>query len=110
MKRSRLTHLKFIGAAVGVLLGRGAMADTILTFDARPVGQANNTQIAQSFGDNVSSPGSGIAVSGFATPGVALTWSTGVGGGEWDYYVDSVWSAGQLDGSNVGTTNRVTFT
>jgi len=110
MKRSRLTHLKFIGAAVGVLLGRGAMADTILTFDARPSGQANNTQIAQSFGDNVSSPGNGIAVSGFATPGVALTWSTGVGGGEWDYYVDSVWSAGQLDGSNVGTTHRVTFT
>src|SRR6266700_3115318 len=109
MKRSKLSHLKFLGAAVGVLLGRGAQADTILTFDARPSGQANNAQVAQSFGDNVSGPGNGIAVSGFATPNVALTWSTGVGGGEWDYYVDSVWSAGQLDGSSVGTTHRIIF-
>ena len=37
MKRSKLANMKWVAAtAVGVALGRGAQADTILTFDALP--------------------------------------------------------------------------
>ena len=53
MKRMRLTHFKFVAlAATGVLLGRAAQADTVLTFDAPPPGQANNQSVVQVFGDN----------------------------------------------------------
>ena len=52
MKRNQLRFFAATAVtAVGVLLGRGALADTILTFDARPAGQGNNVQILQSFGD-----------------------------------------------------------
>jgi hypothetical protein len=112
MKRSRFSLWKPLAVtAVGVLLGRGAQADTILTFDALPSGQGQNGPILQSFGDNVGGSRAGIEVVGFGTPDIGLTWSgPGVGGGRWDYYIDAVWSAGQLDGSAVGTTHSVAFT
>jgi hypothetical protein len=108
MKPIRLNLLA--ATAVGVILGRSAQADTILTFDARPAGQDNNAPIIQSFGDNVGGSKAGITAIGFATPDIALSWSGPDGGGRWDYYVDPVWSAGQLDGSGVDTTHSILFT
>jgi hypothetical protein len=94
--------------ALGVFLGRGAQADTILDFDIRPAGQNNNAPILQSFGDTASASSDGVTVAGFGTPNIGLTWQAT--GGQWDYYVDSVWSAGQLDGSGVGDFHELVFT
>lgn len=91
--------------ALGVFLGRGAQADTILDFDIRPVGQGQNAAIVQTFGDSVAASSDGITVSGFGTPNIDLTWQAT--GGRWDYYVDSVWSAGQLDNSDVGDVHEL---
>jgi hypothetical protein len=110
MKRSKLANMKWVAAtAVGVALGRGAQADTILTFDTQPQGQGNNAAIQQTFGDNVSAPRAGIDVVGFGTPDIGVTWDA-TSPGRWDYYIDAVWSAGQLDGSNVGITHTLLFT
>src|SRR5882724_2842066 len=95
-------------AALGVFLGRGAQADTILDFDIRPVGQGQNVALLQSFGDNAAASSDGITVVGFGTPNIGLTWQSV--GGEWQYYQDSVWSAAQLDSSGVGDRHEVVFT
>jgi len=109
MKRKTLARLRPAAfVALGVFLGRGAQADTILDFDIRPVGQANNAAVLQSFGDNTSASSDGVTVSGFGTPNVGLTWQAT--GGRWDHYLDSVWSAGQLDSSNIGDLHELVFT
>ena len=61
-------------AALGVFLGRGAQADTILDFDIIPVDQQNNSPVNQTFGDNATNSSDGITVSGFGTPNIGLTW------------------------------------
>ncbi len=95
-------------AALGVFLGRGAQADTILDFDIRPAGQAQNATILQTFGDAAASSSDGVTVNGFGTPNIGLTWPAS-GAVRWDYYVDSVWSAGQLNASTVGTFHELVF-
>jgi hypothetical protein len=108
MKRSLFRNLKPIAVtAVGVFLARGASADTILTFDASPPGQGQNTEILQSFGGNASDSGPGVLVSGAGTPDIGLNWQST--GGRWDFYIDAVWSAGQLDGSDVGDFHEIVF-
>lgn len=108
MKIKKLANLRPIAlAALGVFLGRGAQADTILDFDIRPAGQGNNAAILQTFGDAAAASSDGVTVAGFGTPNIALTWQAT--GGRWDYYVDSVWSAGQLDSSQVGDVHELVF-
>ena len=109
MKRNLLKNLKPVAlAAVGVFLGRGASADTILTFNTRPPGQNNNAMIIDGFGSHATNSSAGVQVIGTGTPDIALTWQSD--SGRWDYYIDAVWSAGQLDGSNVGVSHEVVFT
>lgn len=96
----------------GLLPGHGAVADTILNFDAHPPGQAQDAPIIQTFGDNAASSGSGVSATGGGTPNIDLTWSgPGIlGGGVWHYYIDTVWSAGRLLNSSVGTIHSIQFT
>ncbi len=108
MKIKRLSNFRPVAlAALGVFLGRGAQADTILDFEIRPAGQGNNAAILQSFGDAAAASSDGVTVSGFGTPNIALTWQAT--GGRWDYYTDSVWTAGQLDSSQVGDVHELVF-
>ncbi|MEO6036612.1 MAG: hypothetical protein ABIQ35_15285 [Verrucomicrobiota bacterium] len=105
MKRKK--NLRPIVIALGVFLGRGAQADTVLDFDIRPAGQLQNQALLQTFGDTAAFSSDGVTVTGFGTPNIGLTWQAT--GGRWDYYMDSVWSAGQLDSSNVGDVHEVVF-
>jgi len=109
MKRGKLGRLKPSAiVAVGIVLGRGAQADTIITFDA---GVASNTEITAPFGSNVSASGPGISVVGLGTPDISLTWGGGPGSTtRWEYYNDAVWSAGQLNGSTNGAFHSILFT
>ncbi len=108
MKRNLLNLFKpAVLAATGVFLGRGAQADTIITFDARPAGQAQNVMIIDGFGSNATNSSAGVQVIGTGTPNIALTWQSD--SGRWDYYIDAVWSAGQLDGSDVGVSHEIVF-
>jgi hypothetical protein len=113
MKRSTLFRLSPTAiVAVGVFLGRGAQAETILTFDALPAGQPQNQQIIQTFGDNAAASSEGVSVVGTGTPNIGLTWSGSgeISGTRWDFYIDAVWSAGQLDGSGLGAAHNILFT
>jgi hypothetical protein len=118
MKIRKLANLRPIAlVALGVFLGRGAQADTILDFEVVPVGQPNNgvPGVLQTFGDNASASSDGVTVSGFGTPNIGLTWgATGAADTRWDYYNDiatfNVWGGvGQLNESAVGTTYKLTF-
>ena len=63
MKRSLFNKLKPVAlAAVGVFLGRGASADTLLTFNARPPGQNNNAMIIDGFGSHATNSSAGVQV------------------------------------------------
>src|SRR5215471_11785579 len=98
--------------AVGVFLGRGAQADTTLTFDCTPV-SGNGTILADCIPPQVNNPNSppgitnygnfaaasspGIAVSGFGTPNIGLTWgSDNWPDTRWEYYNTSggLWGDG----------------
>src|SRR5437762_7030 len=103
MKIKNFSRARLSGwIAVGVLLGRGAQADTTLTFDSpRPAGQANNAAILAGFGGNAAASSAGVTVTGAGTTNITLTWGLtavpggGGGGGdnvEWDYYTDGVWT------------------
>jgi len=118
--------------AVGVFLGRGAQADTTLTFDCTPVSkgailtdcippQINNPNSPPgitNYGNFAAASSPGIAVSGFGTPNIGLTWgSDNYPTTRWEYYNTSggLWGdAGsgvvQLQDSLVGTTEELTFT
>ena len=106
-KRTNLRPLAL--AAMGVFLGRGAQADTVLDFDIIPAGQASNQQILQTFGDAAAASSDGVTVNGFGTPNIGLTWQGT--GANWDYYNDggSVWSGVQLNSSGVGDINDLVF-
>lgn len=108
MKRRKFSKLRPVAfVALGVFLGRGAQADTILEFDNQPTNQG----IPQSFGDNAATSSDGISVVGFGTPNIGLTWqAAGAPSAEWQFYNDSVWSAAQLNDSEVGTTFDLSFT
>jgi len=109
MKLKKLTRLHRAGLlALGVFLGRGAQADTILDFEAHPNGVGNNDVVAQTFGDAISASEDGITVSGFGTPNVGLTWQGT--GGTWQHYLDAVWAGVQLDSSDVGDRHELVFT
>ena len=110
MKIKKLANLRPVAlAAIGVFLGRGAQADTVVDFATVPGG--NNAAIDQFFGDYAAASSDGVTVTGFGTPNIGLTW-TGFGdpATRWEYYNDSVWSAGQLNHSVVGTANEIIFT
>lgn len=111
MKMKKLARIHPLAlAAVGVFLGRGAQADTILDFDILPADQINNNAINQSFGDYAAASSDGVTVVGFGTPNVGLTWeATGAGDARWDYYNDGGfrWSAAQLNASYVGGTHSL---
>jgi len=95
--------------AVGVFLGRGAHADTVIDFDSFT--GLNNQAIDQSLGDYASSSSDGVTVTGFGTPNIGLSWeATGDPATRWEYYNDSVWSAGKLNHSFPGTANDIVFT
>jgi hypothetical protein len=118
--------------AVGVFLGRGAQADTTLTFDCTPVAnhaaltdcippQTNNPNSPPgitNYGNFAAASSPGIAVSGFGTPNIGLTWgSDNFPDTRWEYYNTSggLWGDGgsgvvQLQDSAVGTTEELTFT
>jgi hypothetical protein len=110
MKIKRSSKLRPAALAVmGVFLGRGAQADTIIDFDN--LFNPNNSAVVKPFGDYAAASSDGVTVSGFGTPNIGLNW---VGMGDpatrWEYYTDSVWAAGQLNHSVVGTANEIIFT
>ena len=107
-RRSHPSSAPLALAAVGVFLGRGAQAETIVDFDIRPAGFNNNTVLPSSFGSNASIPDDSVSINGFGTPNIGLTWQAS--GAQWQYYLDGVWSAVQLDSSGVGDTHEVVFT
>jgi hypothetical protein len=114
MKIKRVANLRPALIAVGVFLGRGAQADTILDFNTIPTGQPNNAApgILQTFGDFAAASSDGVTVVGFGTPNIDLSWGAiGFADTRWDYYNDGgvVWSAGQLNDSAVGTSHKITF-
>ncbi len=112
----KIKHLRHFGPALlamGVFLGRGAYADTILDFDTLPNRVNNNDPVAQTFGDAVSASSDGITVVGFGTPNLGLTWQTSAGAA-WQWYVEDlgaggVWTAVQLDNSTVGARHELVF-
>jgi hypothetical protein len=109
MKMKKLHPLRPLAlAAIGVFLGRGAQADTTIDFNAFPPGGGNNVNIHQTFGDGAGASSEGVTVNGFGTPNINLTWQST--GGVWQYYIDGVWTAGQLDSSDVGDRHEVVFT
>lgn len=109
MKSRRLRSLKTVGiAAIGVFLGRGAEAGTILTFDTFPTGVGNNDAVPQTFGDNAAASSPGVSVVGAGTPNIGLSWSL-AGNTRWEYYIDPVWSAAQLNGSTNGAIHSLTL-
>jgi len=120
--------------AIGVFLGRGAHADTTITFDCTAV--ANHAVLADCIPPQINNPNAppgitnygnfaaasspGIAVSGFGTPNIGLTWgSDNFPTTSWEYYntSGSLWGDGaggsgvvQLANSRVGSTEELTFT
>lgn len=120
--------------AVGVFLGRGAHADTTINFNCTPVccngsiltdcipPQINNPNAPPgitNYANFVSASSPGIAVSGFGTPNIGITWgSDNWPTTRWEYYNKTggdVWGDGgsgvvQLQDSEVGTTEQLTFT
>jgi hypothetical protein len=119
MKIKKLANLRPVAMiALGVFLGRGAQADTILDFETIPADQILNAApgILQTFGDYAAASSDGVTVVGFGTPNIGLTWNAGgAGDARWDYYNDlltyNVWGgAGQLNDSLVGGFHSITFT
>lgn len=118
MKRNKLFNLHSLAlAAIGVFLGRGAQAGTVLTFDTPPGGQGNNAILLTGFGSNAGASSDGVSVTAGGTPNIGLTWGftavAGGGGGggnnvEWDFYNDSVWKGTQLNNSGVNNTGSGT--
>src|SRR5215468_11345467 len=108
MKLKRIKCLRPAAlAAVGVFLGRAAQADTLIDFDAFPSGLGQNSAVPQTFGDNAMFSTEGVTVTGFGTPNIGLSWEAVQGNGftRWEFYIDSVWSAAQLNQSTLGSAN-----
>src|ERR1041384_2877789 len=80
--------------AIGVFLGRGAQADTTLTFASAASlctpPQLDNPSAPpgiNNFGNYAAASSGGVAVSGFGTPNIGLTWG-GIPSPDtrWEYY------------------------
>lgn len=106
--------------AVGVFLGRGAYADTTLTFDsaaadcAPPQQQNPNAPPGiTNFGNFAAASSGGVTVSGFGTPNIGLRWGAiPWPDTRWEYYntAGTPWAGvAQLQGTAVGTTEELTF-
>src|SRR5258706_15898663 len=109
MKIKRLSKFRPALVAIGVCLGRGAHADTIIDFEGISSGR-RNAPVDQTFGDYATASSTGVTVTGFGTPNIGLAWSAiGDPATEWEYYNDSVWAAGHLNHSILGTANDITF-
>src|SRR5512135_1685339 len=120
MKMKKLAYLRPIALiAVGVFLGRGAHADTTLTFDSDAasctppqIENPNAPPGITNFGNYAAASSGGVSVAGFGTPNIGLAWC-GIPSPDtrWEYYNDGgvVWSAAQLQGSSVGSTEKLTF-
>ncbi len=119
MKIKRLNHFRPALVALGVFLGRGAQADTILDFNSDAsactppqLQNPNNPPGITDFGSFAAASSGGVTVSGFGTPNIKLGW-----GGDpspdtrWEYYNDggSVWTGVQLQNSFVGSTEKLSF-
>ncbi len=104
-------HLRPAGLiALGVFLGHGAQADTVIDFNFATA-PGNNNPIYQNFGGYATNSSDGVTVTGFGTPNIGLTWvGTGDPATRWEFYNDGVWSAGQLNHSIVGSANEIVFT
>ena len=121
--------------AVGVFLGRGAHADTTVTFDSAPshnnrdllsdcvppqVQNSNQPPGITNFGNYAAASTPGVDVSGIGTPNIGITWySDNYPDTRWEYYNKDFapWGnvAGgsgvvQLQGSFVGTAHELVFT
>jgi hypothetical protein len=121
MKMKKLRYLP-TGAliAVGVFLGRGAHADTTLTFDADAASctppQTENPNAPPgitNFGNFAAASSGSVVVSGFGTPNIGLKWG-GIPSPDtrWEYYnaPGTPWAGSvQLQGSFVGTTHTLSF-
>ena len=106
--------------AIGVFLGRGAHADTTLTFDADAatctppqVENPNAPPGITNFGNYAAASSGGVSVSGFGTPNIGIVWG-GIPSPEtrWEYYNNpgTPWAgAVQLQGTFVGSTEELTF-
>jgi hypothetical protein len=122
MKMKKFQHFR-TGAliAVGVFLGRGAHADTTLTFDADAsscippqIQNPNAPPGITNFGNYASVSSGGVAVSGFGTPNIGLTWG-GIPSPDtrWEYYNSpgTPWAGvAQVQDSDLGTTEEIIFT
>src|SRR6185295_2634856 len=73
-------------------------------------GQTQNQPILAGFGSNASASSPGVSVVGVGTPNISLTLGSSGGAARWDYYINPVWSAGQLNGSTNGTFHSILFT
>src|SRR5881394_1008996 len=111
MKIKKLARFRKVALlAMGVVLGRGAYADTLLTFE----GTANNLTIPQSYGDFAASSTAGVIVTGNGTPDINVGWSASGTGSpcEWQFYTYYAWApgVGQLNDCNQNNSYDVTFT
>jgi hypothetical protein len=121
MKMKKLGNFRPVAlVAIGVFLGRGAHADTTLTFDSdaascTPPQQQNPNAPPgiTNFGSYAAASSGGVTVSGFGTPNIGLAW----GGSpspdtRWEYYNTPAtpWAGVvQLQGSSVGSTELLSF-
>jgi len=122
MKIKKLRNVRPLAlVAMGVFLGRGAQADTTLDFESvasactpPQLNNPNNPPGITDFGNFAAASSGGVTVSGgFGTPNIKLGWSgTPSPDTRWEYYNDggSVWSGVQLQGSSVGSTEKLSFT
>ncbi len=103
--------------ALGVFLGRGAQADTVLNWASLPPGQVNNCNggcagTLQGFGSDAAASSAGVSVVGFGTPNIGLIWgASGASDAQWDYYLNWLTDpgAGQLNDSAPGCIHDLTF-
>src|SRR6185312_6325062 len=71
MKRLKFGHLNSVALiATGVILGRAAQADTLITFNG-----LGGDVIPTAYGSFASSSSTGITVTGSGTPDIGLNWS-----------------------------------
>jgi hypothetical protein len=120
MKMKRLRILRPAGLiALGVFLGRGAQADTTLDFNSDAtncippqVENPNKPPGITNFGNYAAASSPGVTVTGFGTPNIGLSWSGHPWSDtRWEYYNDGGyrWAGVQLQGSDIGTTEMLTF-
>jgi hypothetical protein len=116
-RNSRLLPAALV--ALGVFLGRGAQADTVLDWASLPPNQVNNCNggcagTLQGFGSDAVVSSDGVDVTNFGTPNIGLIWAAnGFSDTQWDYYLN--WNTnpgpggGQLNDSSIGCFHDLSF-